>query len=426
MTAPRTFQLGQCWMSETEPELGIGFVRAEDAGAVTIEFSLSSETRRYNKKTAPLRRLEFRVGDSVQSSKGERLTIESIENRVGLYWYKEAEREICETDLSPSLKLQRPMERFLAGHWDTLAAYDLRRTTLDLRHRHLQSPARGMIGPRVRLLPHQIYVTSEIASRGFPRALLADEVGLGKTIEASWIIHRLLITGRARRILIITPASLLNQWFIELFKKFNLPFWVPESQSEEEIEAEDLTTQERVILSRESLSLLSLRGVFDQSQWDMIIVDEAHQLSEKENGEYEILKSLAQKSQGLLLLTATPEQLGIEGHFARLHLIDPARFDSLERFLSEHKTYQGIVRLADSLVSGSRVDAESQTKLKTLLDGKLQSKILNSPELPENRRATLNALIDYHGTGRVYFRNSRQVVELEHCAFPSATSNAIP
>jgi ATP-dependent helicase HepA len=400
-------------MSETEPELGIGFIRGEDASVVTIEFPLSAETRRYNKKTAPLRRLEFRVGDSVQAASGERLTIESLETRDGLLWYLGKEKELCETDLSPSLKLQRPMERFLAGHWDTLAAYDLRRTTLELRHRQAESRVRGLLGPRVQLLPHQIYVTQEVSSRGLPRALLADEVGLGKTIEAGWIIHRLLVTGRARRILIIAPEGLVNQWFIELFKKFNLSFWVPESQAEEEIEAEDLATEERVILSMESLSLLSLRGVFDASQWDMIVVDEAHRISQTQEGEYEILKGLAEKSPGLLLLTATPEQLGIEGHFARLHLIDPTRFDSFDRFVADHKTYQEIVSLADSLLSGKELSAATKKKLEKLLEGKGEDK-----GTPRTQREIINTLIDFYGTGRVYFRNSRQVVELEHCFFP--------
>ncbi|MFL5812418.1 MAG: SNF2-related protein [Bdellovibrionia bacterium] len=409
MTATRTFHLGQCWMSETEPELGIGFIRGEDASGVTIEFPLSSETRRYNKRTAPLRRLEFRVGDSVQAASGERLTIESIETRDGILWYLGQGQELCESALSPSLKLQRPMERFLAGHWDTLATYDLRRTTLNLRNHQAESKVRGLLGPRVQLLPHQIYVTNEVSSRGLPRALLADEVGLGKTIEAGWMMHRLLVTGRARRILIITPAGLVNQWFIELFKKFNLSFWVPESQAEEEIEAEDLATEERVILSMESLSLLALRGIFDASQWDMIVVDEAHRISQTQDGEYEILKSLAEKSPGLLLLTATPEQLGIEGHFARLHLIDPTRFDSFERFVSDHKTYQEIVGLADSLLSGKALSAADKKKLEKRLEGKGD---------PQTHREIINTLIDYYGTGRVYFRNSRQVVELEHCFFP--------
>jgi len=407
-------------MSETEPELGIGFVREDDAASVTIEFPLGQETRRYNKRTAPLRRVEFRVGDSVQTTDGDRLTIESIENREGLLWYRGASREVPESSLSPALKLQRPLERFLAGHWDGLAAYDLRRTTLHYRHRHAHSQARGMIGPKVQLLPHQIYVTDEVSSRGLPRALLADEVGLGKTIEAGWIIHRLLVTGRARRVLVITPQSLVNQWFIELFKKFNLSFWVPDSQMDQEadgdIEAEDLATQERVILGMESLSLLSIRGVFDQNSWDMIVVDEAHRIARDED--YEVLKTLSKKTRGLLLLTATPEQLGLEGHFSRLHLIDPARFDSWERFLEDHTTYQQIVELADALLAKEPLPAATRKALKTRLDGKLESQLLEDLDRPESRRKAISALIDYYGTGRVYFRNSRQVVELEHSFFP--------
>jgi ATP-dependent helicase HepA len=408
-------------MSETEPELGIGFVREQDAGSVAIEFPLASETRRYNKRTAPLRRLEFRVGDMVQSSSGKKLKIESIETREGLHWYIGGGQEIVETDLSPSLRLQRPMERFLAGHWDTLSAFDLRRTVLDYRNQLASSRVRGMIGPRVQLLPHQIYVTHEVSSRGLPRALLADEVGLGKTIEAGWIIHRLLVTGRARRVLVIVPESLVNQWFIELFKKFNLSFWVPESQSEEGVEAEDLATQERVILSIESLSSLLIQGAFDESQWDMIVVDEAHRIGWSPDGpsdEYLILEKLAANTQGLLLLTATPEQLGLEGHFGRLKLIDPARFESFERFLSDHEKYQEVVTLADALISGQKLSSPEREELEARLQGKLPANVLKALGEPQVRRQVLTTLIDYYGTGRVYFRNSRQVVELEHCFFP--------
>jgi ATP-dependent helicase HepA len=422
-------------MSETEPELGIGFVRDKDASAVTIEFPLSSETRRYNQKTAPLRRLEFRVGDSIQTASGQKLTIETIENRDGLLWYRAKNETVVETDLSPTLKLQRPLERFLAGHWDSMKAYDLRRTTLSFRTRHAQSPARGLLGPRVQLLPHQIYVTHEVSSRGLPRALLSDEVGLGKTIEASWIAHRLIVTERARRILIITPTSLVNQWFVELFKKFNLSFWVPESQAQgsleddadgdDEITAEDLATQERVILGMDTLSLLSLRGVFDESSWDLIIVDEAHRIGWKPGApseEYLILQLLAARSPGLLLLTATPEQLGLEGHFARLHLIDPARFHSWEDFQKEHETYQNIVPLADALLRDQELSSQELKSLHELLEGKVSPATLPTSEMQsidqKSRRKLTSALIDFYGTGRIYFRNSRQVVEREHCFFP--------
>ena len=388
---PPTFQIGQCWTSEGEPELGIGFVKALDQTSVAIEYPAASQGRLYRIKNPPLRRLEFRVGEKVQSKAGLTLTVEQVEVRNHLNWYLAADgAELSESDISPKLTLQRPMERFLAGHWDPLKAFLLRRDSLKFYHRNLRSRARGMIGPRAQLLPHQVYVTEEICRRGLPRALLADEVGLGKTIEASWIMHRLMATGRIRRVLIIVPESLVNQWFVELFRRFNLSFWVPASQSEAELEPDDIEDQERVILSLESVVKLKEKGVLNTGHWDLVIVDEAHRILWNETApslEYQVLESLALNSPGFLLLTATPEQLGIEGHFSRLHLIDPARFATLIQFQKEHEAYTGVMKKAHNLIA------------------------------TQKREELLN-LIDEFGTGRVYFRNSRSVVALEHCAFP--------
>ncbi len=393
MIDPRNhFQIGQCWTSDGEPELGIGFVESLDFTAVTLLFPSASQTRMYRKKNAPLRRLEYREGEKVQNREGQSITVERIETRDHLNWYIDINGvEFCESELSSKLTLQRPIERFIAGQWDTLKAFSLRRKSLEYFHRHLHSEARGMIGPKVQLLPHQVYVTKEISSRGLPRALLADEVGLGKTIEAAWIMHRLLASERIRRVLIIVPESLINQWFVELFRRFHLSFWVPASQTTESLEMGDIADQERVILSVESVANYFEQGLLKTEDWDLVIVDEAHRIewNEAEPGpEYQLLKSLAEKSAGLLLLTATPEQLGIDGHFSRLHLIDPARFPSLEKFKLEHENY---VKVAEEAASSLG-----------------------------NREKALD-LIDRYGTGRVYFRNSRAIVESEGFSFPKRT-----
>jgi ATP-dependent helicase HepA len=383
------FQLGQCWTSEGEPELGIGFIREMDAQSITLDYPSTSQARTYRKKNAPLRRLEFRVGEKVQSQSGTQMTIDRIEVRENLNWYLSDDGiELPESELSSKLTLQRPMDRFLAGQWDSFKAFSLRRRTLKYYHRHLHSEARGMMGPKVQLLPHQIFVTREISKRGLPRALLADEVGLGKTIEAAWIMHRLLASERIRRVLIIVPESLVNQWFVELFRRFNLSFWVPASQTTEALELGDIADQERVILSLESVVDAVEKGLLKTEDWDLVIVDEAHRITWTEteiSPEYKVLKSLAEKTQGLLLLTATPEQLGLEGHFSRLHLIDPIRFPTLDLFKKEHANYVAIA---------SRAASSSLTRAEAL------------------------EIIDQHGTGRVYFRNARSVVEVEGFSFP--------
>jgi ATP-dependent helicase HepA len=96
--------------------------------------------------------------------------------------------------------------------------------TLSSAPRLRQSPVRGYVGGRVDLIPHQMYIAAEMASRLVPRVLLADEVGLGKTIEAGLILHRLHLTGRAERVLILVPEPLIHQWFVELLRRFNLLF----------------------------------------------------------------------------------------------------------------------------------------------------------------------------------------------------------
>jgi ATP-dependent helicase HepA len=411
------FQIGQCWTSEGEPELGIGFVKALDATSVAIEYPSAGSGRLYRRKAPPLRRLIFQVGEKVQSKAGQSMTVERIDIRDELNWYIGAEgSELCESEVSPKFTLQRPMERFLAGHWDSLKAFSLRRRTLDYYYQNLRAPSRGMIGPRVQLLPHQVYVTHEICRRGLPRALLADEVGLGKTIEAAFIMHRLLATERIRRVLIIVPESLVNQWFVELFRRFNLSFWVPASQSEEDLEADDISDQERVILSLESIPALFEKGILKPDHWDLVIVDEAHRVKwnqEEPSPEYKILQSLAEKTPGLLLLTATPQQLGLDGHFSRLHLIDAERFPALSDFKEEHLAYLKVVKLAGHLLAPEPIPAADFKTLSKLLEG-----IVPPEQIETNRRLAVNALNDHYGTGRVYFRNSRAVVELEQCAFP--------
>ncbi|MBY0371037.1 RNA polymerase-associated protein RapA, partial [bacterium] len=417
------FEIGQCWMSEAEPELGIGFIRLVDGMAVEVEYPAGKMTRRYNIRTAPLRRLEFRIGEVVRDLQGATFEVKRVEIRARLNWYHGgAGQLLCETEISPAHRLQRPLERFLSGQVDPLGAYRLRKQSMDYRGSWLKSRTRGLIGPRVMLLPHQAYVVSQVAGRGFPRALLADEVGLGKTIEAGWILHQLHTTERVRRVLLLVPQALVNQWFVEMLRRFNLAFWVPESQSEEDgiVVGDDLGDHERFIFALESLEDPEFCESLLDLQWDLIVVDEAHRVDwspEEPSAEYEILEALSKKTRGLLLLTATPEQLGLEGHFGRLRLVDPQRFSSWEAFQKEHGRYLEIVRLTESLASEAKIDAPTKKEIAKLVKGKLAAG-WEDLDTPEKRRLVLSTLVDHYGTGRIYFRNSRKVVEIEHFSFP--------
>jgi ATP-dependent helicase HepA len=352
------FHPGQRWISESEPELGLGSVRRVTARTVSIVFRASEETREYARDNAPLRRVRFRVGDTIKSHDDAVMFVDSVIERAGLIVYRGGGQELCETDLSDAISFNKPEERLLAGQVDPPEVFDLRVAALKQQHRRRQSKVRGFVGGRIDLIPHQLYIAAEVAGRLVPRVLLADEVGLGKTIEACLILHRLILTGRAQRVLILLPESLVHQWFVELLRRFNLWFHIFD---EERCEAIEAATPEANPFLDDQLVLCSLSLITGNEQrvqqalaagWDMLVVDEAHHLGwspEAVSREYAVVEALGRQTSGLLLLTATPEQLGMASHFARLRLLDPDRFYDLNEFINEAGHYREVARLAEKI-----------------------------------------------------------------------------
>ena len=417
------FQTGQRWISESEPELGLGSVRGVTARTVVICFPASDETREYARDNAPLRRVCFRAGDVIKSQAGLALTVESLNERHGLITYLGEGRELCETELCASISFNKPEERLVAGQVDGPELFDLRVAALNHQHRRRKSGVRGFVGGRIQLIPHQLYIASEVSSRLVPRVLLADEVGLGKTIEASLILHRLLLTGRAQRVLIVVPDSLVYQWFVELLRRFNLWFHIFDEERCEAIEAANPDANpfldDQWVLC--SLSLFTgkerrLEQVL-AAGWDVLVVDEAHHLKwsvEEVSPEYAVIEAISRKTPGLLLLTATPEQLGVASHFARLRLLDPARFHSLDAFVEESAHYTEVAQWVEKIRSGGEPAAKDVEQLATVL-GQAPERVRGSLKKASAgdtsvREEMIHALMDQHGTGRVMFRNSRATI----------------
>ncbi len=213
-------------MSEREPELGLGVVARVDAAAkrIAIEFPATAEKRLYALGTPVLKRVQFRVGESITARDGVTFAIEAVEEDGGVLTYAGAGRRVREDALSDVTNADSPAQRLLAAQVEPGEVFDLRFQALRAQARFRQSEVRGFLGGRVDLIPHQFFILHEVAARQIPRVLLADEVGLGKTIEACLIVQRLLAVGRARRVLILVPESLTHQWFVELLRRFNLWF----------------------------------------------------------------------------------------------------------------------------------------------------------------------------------------------------------
>ena len=409
-------------MSEREPELGLGVVARVDPTAKRIEvsFPATKETRLYALGTAVLNRVQFRAGDALTTRDGATLTVDAIEEAAGLLTYVCAGKRVREDALSDVTSVSLPPERLLAGQVDAGEVFDLRYRALQTRARVRSSDVRGFLGGRIDLIPHQFYILQEVASRQVPRVLLADEVGLGKTIEACLILQRLLAVGQVKRVLILVPESLTHQWFVELLRRFNLWFSIYDEGRCVAVEQSDPGTNPFLAsqLALASVTFLSANETRREQAlaagWDIVVVDEAHHLAwtpAAASPDYALVEQLARRTPGLLLLTATPTQLGLPGHFARLRLLDPARYDNLEQFIKEAESYGTVASVAEKITGAKPLTAKDRTTLKKIftrdperLDAHLAAL---SAGQPGAREALLRTLLDQHGTGRVVFRNTR-------------------
>nr|WP_256939015.1 RNA polymerase-associated protein RapA [Acinetobacter harbinensis] len=417
------FAIGQRWLSDTETELGLGVLIDVDERSVSILFPKSDETRVYARSNAPLSRIVFNIKDELQDQEGTKWLVESFEDRNGVVRYNvmrtlddgtEERKALNETRVGAHIQLSRPLDRLLASQIDYKEWYDLRIEALLMQANMQLSPLRGMIGARVGLIPHQLYIAHEVGQRFAPRVLLADEVGLGKTIEAGLIIHQQLKTGRSERILILVPDSLQYQWMIEMRRRFNLQFSLFDLTRTASIKEHDpdfnpFLTEQCIIASVDLMvDHDDLREQALEAGFDLLVVDEAHHLTWSEeqggNDRYDLIEELAEKTPGVLLLTATPEQLGVESHFARLRLLDPQRFSSLDRFLNEEEQYHHTAKIAEVLMSDLPLDAAHFPAIEALLGHSIQDE-------PEQRFRAIHELLDRHGTGRILFRNTREAIQ---------------
>ncbi len=460
MQALPAFVPGQRWINDAELQLGLGTVLTVEHRTVQIVFLASGETRVYAKQTAPLTRVRFSPGDEIRCDDGSMLEVETVIESDGLLIYQGnsdsgERRDVPETMLDNFIQLNKPQERLFTGQIDHNKWFELRYQSWFEKARLAHSELHGLTGARTSLIPHQLYIAHEVARRFAPRVLLADEVGLGKTIEAGLILHHQLLTERAQRALIVVPDPLLHQWLVEMLRKFNLHFSIFDQQrlssavsetvdefGEDTAINDELNSEPADVnpFMQEQLVLCSLDFLRDNpeacrqaeaAEWDLLIVDEAHHLEWSETSpslEYSIVERLANKTAGVLLLTATPEQLGKESHFARLRLLDPDRFSSFAEFSAEEQSYEPIADAIELLLNESADPASFNAAIAPLLDPNEDAALLtrlasgDTTEREEARTDLIDHLLDRHGTGRVLFRNTRAAIS----GFPGRSLHAYP
>ncbi len=215
-------------------------------------------------------------------------------------------------------------------------------------------------------LPHQIETVRKVMRRFRGRVLLADEVGLGKTIEACMLLREYLMRRLVKRVLILVPNPLVSQWHEELAGKFHLDFTVPPRTSTSS-KPEFWESHDRVLVSTSFARTGSRPEAIAAAPWDLIIVDEAHHCRNRTTKLWKLINSLQRRH--MFLLTATPVQNNLLELYSLLTLLEPGH-------------------------------------LKTEADFKRQFVTKGNPRDPRNRRKLQELL------GEVMVRNTRSLVQI--------------
>ena len=267
---------------------------------------------------------------------------------------------------------------------------------------------------RIDSLPHQIFVGQRVVTAPRPRFLLADEVGLGKTIEAGLVIQELRARGALRRVLAIVPANLTYQWCTELEQKFNERFTVYDTSVLRALRNQDPRSNPWLLRDNIILS----HGFIEHNErlwsellnlpWDMVVVDEAHHARRRQtSGDrrevtklYRFVSRLSERTRGLLLLTATPMQLQTFELFSLVELLDCGLFQSFEHFERQRQVNRSINDLIKAL------------------DACDQAGGAHSPDLPERLRAQLpkdhHALVSQLATSAAARQRLTQLLSERH------------
>lgn len=294
--------------------------------------------------------MQFPIGQRITHVEyGEGVVVGILTEGFIQVFFSNGDRRVPINTLSPLLSRSELIinnvngdESSLKKAWLTYQAYKL----------PLIDSASALTSAKIDLLPHQVVLTHRIAT-AFPRRfLIADEVGLGKTIETALILRELASRGELKRALMVVPAGLVNNWHRELNEVFNLDFEVFGSEGDvTDRRSNAFAKHDRLIASIDTLKRKSrITKLKEAPMWDMVVFDEAHHLTAYKNGgklkkteNYKLAEVMRDKARDLVLLSATPHQ-GDNFRFLMLaQLLNPALFRNVDEMLENRHRLNEIV-----------------------------------------------------------------------------------
>jgi superfamily II DNA or RNA helicase len=216
----------------------------------------------------------------------------------------------------------------------------------------LMDSAASLTSAKIDLLPHQVVLTHRVTTTAPRRFLVADEVGLGKTIETALILRELASRGELNRALMVVPAGLVNNWHRELNEVFNLNFEVFGSEGDvTDRKSNAFAKHDRLIASVDTLKRKArIKKLEEAPPWDLVVFDEAHHLTAFKSGgkvkkteNYKLAEALRECSRDMLLLSATPHQGDHFRFWMLIQLLDPTLFNSPEEMVRERHRLNSVV-----------------------------------------------------------------------------------
>ena len=286
-----------------------------------------------------------------------------------------------------------------------------------VRHSYEFDPGAGLSNARLEPQLHQAFVAHRVVARKLvPRMILADEVGLGKTIEAGLILKELRARGLADRVLIITPASLTRQWQVELASKFNERFELMDGAAAKHLGrggANPFTSSDSIICSLPFASGKKRQEQIIESPWDLVIFDEAHRVRRTQSSTtqaYKLADELRDLTHGLLLLSATPIQLHPMELYSLIDLVEPGLFAGFQAYEARREQIPKLNDLMRLIETWPTSSPEDKTQMWELNQDLLERLGVNAQEElsdADYRDAVMDRIIETHPTADVMVRNRK-------------------
>ncbi len=320
-----------------------------------------------------------------------------------------------------------PAERLAAGELGQLEPYGLRLQSLYLSHAYRYDPLTGLSSARIEPQLHQVFVAHRVTQKLQPRMILADEVGLGKTIEAGLIIKELRARRLVDRVLIVVPASLQLQWQSELKSKFNEDFEVLDGAALQYLgrgKANPWMARQNVICSLPFACSPRRAEQIIEAEWDLVVFDEAHRVRRSLQGAsktkttqaYRLADELKEQVNGLLLLTATPMQVHPFELYSLIELVEPGLFPTF----SAYDTRRGFLPRLNALMrdlKGWNALSDSERALAVRAHAELLDELgipaesaLRTIMDDRERERLMDVLVDKHPLAGALVRNRKAEV----------------